>query len=278
MGNDLEGFPVDGALAEDTSLHHSSDVEYDGSNRLYVAGDHVPIVFRVGTNDRVFTIAGTSEFGYEGDGGPALSAKLSTPFGVLPDDQGGFYVADVDAHVVRYVDAGGMISTVAGTGERGYSGDNGPGKQARLAGPSRMALDAAGNLYICETKNHVVRKLAPNGTITTAFGTGDRGYEGDNGPATEALLDAPYDITVAPNGDFYIADTGNNVIRRVDSNGMISTVVGIGIAGFGGEGGDARSALLDRPSAVVFDDDGSMWIADTSNHRVRRVWRFLHDQ
>jgi hypothetical protein len=278
MGNDLEQFPVDGALAKDTSLHHSSDVELDSGGRLYVAGDHVPVVFRVGTNDRVFTIAGTSEYGNDGDGGPALSAKLSTPFGVLPDADGGFYIADVDAHVVRHVDAGGMISTVAGTGQLGYSGDNGPGDQARLAGPSRMALDDAGNLYICETKNHVVRKLAPNGTITTAFGTGERGYEGDGGPATEAQLDSPYDVTIGPEGDMYIADTGNNVIRRVDRSGTISTVVGIGIAGFGGDGGNGRNALLDRPSAVVFDGDGSMFVADTSNHRVRRVWRFLEVQ
>jgi sugar lactone lactonase YvrE len=141
-----------------------------------------------------------------------------------------------------------------------------------------MALDSGGNLYICETKNHVVRKLSAGGIITTPFGTGDRGYEGDGGPAAAAQLDTPYDVTIAPNGDFYIADTGNNVIRRVNSDGIISTVVGIGIAGFGGDGGDARSALLDRPSAVTFDDNGSMWIADTSNHRVRRVWGFLGTQ
>jgi hypothetical protein len=275
MGKDLEDFPTNGALAKDTPLHHASDVEYDQAGNLYIAGDHVPVVFRVNTNDRVFTIAGTADYGYDGDGGSALAAKLQTPFGVLPKPGGGFYIADVDAHVVRFVDAGGMIDTVAGTGERGYSGDNGPGTAARLAGPSRMALDANGNLYICETKNHVVRRLAPNGIITTAFGTGERGYEGDGGPANAAQLDAPYGVTVAPNGDFYIADTGNNVIRRVNANGVISTVVGIGIGGFGGDNGPGRDALLNRPSAVVFDDSGAMWIADTYNQRVRRVAGFL---
>jgi streptogramin lyase len=200
---------------------------------------------------------------------------MQTPFGVLPKPGGGFYIADVDAHVVRFVDAGGVIDTVAGTGERGYSGDNGLGTAARLAGPSRMALDADGNLYICETKNHVIRRLAPNGIITTAFGTGERGYEGDNGPADAALLDTPYDITFAPNGDAYIADTGNNVIRRVNSSGVISTVVGLGIAGFGGDTGPGRDALLNRPSSVAFDESGAMWIADTSNHRIRRVAGFL---
>lgn len=275
MGKDLEDFPTDGALAKDTPLHHASDIEFDAEGRMYVAGDHVPVVFRVGTNDRVFTIAGTAEYGYDGDGGSALACKLETPFGVLPRADGGFYIADVDAHVVRLVDTSGIIDTIAGTGERGYSGDNGPATQARLAGPSRMALDDDGNLYVCETKNHVVRRIAPDGTITTAFGTGQRGYAGDGGPAGAAQLDTPYDVTFAPNGDAYISDTGNNVIRRVDASGTISTVVGIGIAGFGGDGGDRRSALLNRPSAVTFDDSGAMWIADTSNQRVRRVAGFL---
>jgi hypothetical protein len=275
MGKDVEDFPTNGALAKDTPLHHASDVEYDAEGNLYIAGDHVPVVFRVNTNDRVFTIAGTEDYGYDGDGGSALAAKLQTPFGVLPKPGGGFYIADVDAHVVRLVDAGGVIDTVAGTGERGYSGDDGPATAARLAGPSRMALDAGGNLYICETKNHVVRRLAPDGTITTAFGTGERGYDGDGGPAAAALLDAPYGVTIAPNGDFYIADTGNNVVRRVNGAGVISTVVGIGIAGFGGDTGPGGDALLNRPSAIAFDDSGAMWIADTSNHRVRRVAGFL---
>lgn len=275
MGKDLEAFPVNGALAKDTALHHASDIEFDQAGNMYIAGDHVPVVFRVNTNDRVFTIAGTEDFGYDGDGGSALSAKLQTPFGVLPKPGGGFYIADVDAHVVRFVDAGGTIDTVAGTGERGYSGDNGPGKAARLAGPSRMVLDSGRNLYICETKNHVIRRLAPNGIITTAFGTGERGYEGDGGPATAAQFDAPYGITIAPNGDFYIADTGNNVVRRVNAAGVISTVVGLGVGGFGGDNGPARDALLNRPSAIAFDDSGAMWIADTYNQRVRRVAGFL---
>jgi len=275
MGSDIEDFPTDGALAVDTPLHHASDVEFDSDGRLYVAGDHVPVVFRVGTDDRVFTVAGTEDYGYEGDGGPALEAKLSTPFGVLPDSAGGFYISDVDAHVVRYVDAAGIITTVAGTGERGYSGDGLPGHEAQVAGPSRLQVGPDGLLYFCETRNHVVRRLNANGTIETFAGTGARGYR-DGVPAREAELDTPYDLRFAPNGDLYIADTGNNVIRRIDASGIVTTVVGTGAAGFAGDGGPAASSVLRRPSAVVFDAAGSMWIADTSNQRVRRVWRFLH--
>lgn len=275
MGTDIEDFPVEGALAVESPLHHASNIEYDVAGNLYVAGDHVPVVFRVGTDDRVYTVAGTTEYGYAGDGGPALAAVLSTPFGVLPDALGGFYIADVDAHVVRYVDAAGIIRTVAGTGVRGYAGDGGPGTAAQLAGPSRLQLGPDGHLYFCETRNHVVRRLRSDGTIETVAGTGTRGYAGDGGPATAAPLDTPYDVLFTPAGDLLLADTGNNVIRRIDAAGIITTVIGTGAPDFAGDGGPAASAALRRPSALLLDDDGSLWIADTSNHRVRRVYRFL---
>jgi hypothetical protein len=275
MGTDIEAFPVDGALAIDTPLHHASDVEFDADERLYVAGDHVPVVFRVGTDNRVFTVAGTHDYGYTGDGSPALQAELSTPFGVLPDAVGGFYISDVDANVVRYVDPLGTITTVAGTGDKGYTGDHGPGPAATLAGPSRLKIGPDGLLYFCETKNHVIRRLHPDGTIDTFAGTGARGYSGDGGPAAQAQFDTPYDVRFAPNGDVYVADTGNNVIRRIDTAGMVSTVVGDTMPIFAGDGGPAARASLHRPSAVIFDGDGSMWIADTSNQRVRRVWHYL---
>jgi hypothetical protein len=272
---DIEDFPVDGALASETPLHHTSDIELDGGGNLYLAGDHVPVVFRVGTDERVFTVAGTQSFGYSGDGGPATAAELTTPFGILPDAAGGFFVSDVDQHVVRYVAAGGIITTVAGTGTRGYSGDGGPGSAALLAGPARLQFGPDGALYFAETRNHVVRRLGADGIITTVAGTGARGYSGYGGPATAAQLDTPYDLRFAPNGDLYIADSLNNVIRRVDAAGVIHTAVGDGQAGYGGDGGPAAAASLRRPSAVIFDADGSMWIADAANQRVRRVWRFL---
>lgn len=275
MGTDIEDFPVDGALASESPLHHASNMEYDGPGNLYIAGDHVPVAFRVDTDDRVHTVAGTAEYGYAGDGGPAREAELSTPFGVLPDAAGGLYISDVDAHVIRYVDPAGIIHTVAGTGERGYAGDGGAATAAQLAGPSRLQFGPDGDLYFCEIKNHVVRRLRRDGTIDTVVGTGERGYAGDGGPATAAQLDTPYDVQFAPNGDLYVADTGNNVVRRVDTTGTIATVAGDGEPRFAGDGGPAATCSLRRPSALFLDPQGSLWIADTSNHRVRRIARFL---
>jgi hypothetical protein len=285
MGNGFEDptLPMDGALAIDSQLHHAIDVEYDADWQLYLAGDHLPAVFRINTDDRVFTVAGTEDVGYSGDGQPALEAELSTPFGVLPDSAGGFYISDAEVHVVRYVDPQGIIHTVAGTPEMlptglwamGYSGDGDLGTKARLAGPARLKFGPDGALYFCETKNHVIRRLHPDNTIDTFAGTGARGYSGDNGPAKQAQFDTPYDVRFAPNGDVYVADTNNNVIRRIDAAGIVTTVVGNGSPAFAGDGGPAAAASLRRPSAVIFDAEGSMWIADTSNQRVRRVWHFL---
>jgi sugar lactone lactonase YvrE len=158
-----------------------------------------------------------------------------------------------------------------------YTGDGGPGTTARIWGPARLKFGPDGSLYFCETKNHVVSRLHSDGTIDTFAGTGTRGYSGDGGPAKLAQFDIPYDIRFAPNGDAYVADAQNAVIRRIDTNGMIRTVVGDGVAAFAGDGGPAATAELFRPEAVIFDAEGSMWIADTSNQRVRRVWHYLHD-
>lgn len=275
MGTDIEDFPVEGGLASESPLHHASNMEYDAAGNLYIAGDHVPVAFRIGTDDRVHTVAGSPEYGYAGDGGPALAAELSTPFGVLPDAAGGLYISDVDAHVIRYVDPAGIIHTAAGTGQQGYAGDGGPATAALLAGPSRLQLGPDGDLYFCEIKNHVVRRLRRDGTIDTVVGTGARGYAGDGSAATAAQLDTPYDIQFAPNGDLYVADTGNNVVRRVDAAGVITTVAGDGEPGFAGDGGPAATCSLRRPSALYLDGDGALWIADTSNHRIRRIARFL---
>lgn len=277
----IEAFPEEGALAKDTPLHHASDFEFDASGRMYVAGDHVPVVFRVDTDDRVFTVAGTETVGHSGDGGPALAAELGVPFGVVPDAAGGFYISDTQEHVVRYVNAQGIINTVAGSrttegaASPGYSGDGGLGTSAQLNGPGHLQIGPDQALYFCETRNHVIRRLHSDGTIDTVAGTGERGYTGEDVPARQAKLDSPRDLRFAPNGDLYIADANNHVIRRVDANGLITTVVGDGTQGFEGDGGPAAAALLYRPSGVNFDAAGSMWIADYSNHRVRRVWHFL---
>lgn len=276
IGQDYEDVPVEGSLAKDAPLHHPSDIEYDANGRLFIAGDHVPLVIAVGTDDRVQILAGSDEFGNDGDGGPARSAKMSAPYGVAPDGDGGFYVADLDAHVVRYVNAAGIISTVAGTGVAGYSGDGGDAMMAQLNGPTRLRLSAAGELFICDTENHAIRKIAGDGKISTIAGTGEEGFSGDGGDASEARLSRPYDLRFSPNGDLFIADSGNHVIRRVRTSGFIETVVGKGTTGgFEGDGGDASFCRLNGPSGIIFDASGALWIADAYNHRVRKIALFL---
>lgn len=276
MGNFIEAFPVEGALAKDTSLHHTSDIAFDSAGQMYLAGHHIPIIFRVGLDDRVHTIAGTEVVGNDGDEGPALMARLGIPFGVLPLDDGSFYFSDAEFHVIRFVDAAGIIHRFAGSGVGGYSGDGGPATEARLLEPRRMRWGSDGGLYFCDAGNHVVRRVGSDGVIQTIAGTGTvSGYDGDGGLATGALLDTPADLRFAPNGDLYVADSGNNVIRRIDSQGIISTVVGTGDAEFRGDGRNATFANMRSPLGITLAPDGSLWIADTFNQRVRRVAGFL---
>ena len=216
IGKDFEGVAVDGALAVDTPLHHPADIELDSVGNLYIASNHVSNVIRIAPDTRVFVVAGTEEYGYDGDGGPALEAALSAPFGVLPTGDGVFYVSDTEAHVVRHVDAAGTIITVAGTGTRGDSGDGGPGPEAQLDSPTRIRADDEGRLYICDTRNHCIRRIEPDGLIVTVAGTGVRGYSGDGGPAAAAQLNTPHDLRFVA-GDLYVADAGNNVVRKIDS-------------------------------------------------------------
>ncbi len=271
MGNGFEAVPLEGALATDTTLHHASDVAVTSGGELYVAGFHAAFVFRVRIDGRVNIVAGRGDYGYDGDGGPAVQAALGSPFGVFPTSEGGLYFSDVDLHIVRFVDAGGSIMTVAGNGTRGYSGDGGPGVEAQLSGPTRVRLVSDGILLICDTNNNVIRRLDPNGTITTIAGTGESGFTGDGGPAIQATFTRPHDVKIGPDGSIYVADTGNHAIRRIDQSGNITTVVGTGVVGYSGDFGNARDCQLKNPSSITFDADGAMWISDTYNHRVRRV-------
>jgi serine/threonine-protein kinase len=194
---------------------------------------------------------------------------------VLPTTAGGLYTSDIDANVIRFIDAGGTIRTVAGDGRRGYAGDGGPATQAALNAPTRMRIGPDGALYFCDTDNHVIRRLDQAGVVTTVAGTGIPGYSGDAGPALQAQFNEPYDLRFAANGDLYVADTQNHVIRRIDASGVVNTVVGTGEGGFAGDGAVASGCRLNRPAALAFAADGSLWIADTFNQRVRRVAGFL---
>jgi sugar lactone lactonase YvrE len=219
----------------------------------------------------ITTIAGTGVNGFSGDGGPATSARLYAPRGAAVDGQGNTYIATSQDHRVRRVSSGGTISTFAGTGQAGFSGDGGPATSARLYAPEGVAVDGQGNVYIADRFNFRVRKVSPGGTITTFAGGGKPGVFGDGGPATSATLRNPSAVALDGKGNVYIADRDNMRVRKVSSGGKITTIAGTGVQGFSGDGGPATSAQLRFPDGVAIDEQGNVYIADSQNHRVRKV-------
>lgn len=207
-----------------------------------------------------------------GDGGPAIEALLHFPSGVAVHDHF-LYVTEQRGHRVRRVNLRtGIVTTVAGTGEPGFSGDGGPAEEARLNQPENIAVDRHGHLYIADLRNHRIRRMdAGTGRITTVVGTGEGGFSGDGGPATAAAISNPFGLVIHPNGDLYFADTENQRIRRVDAaTGVISTVAGDGRRGFRGDGGIATDAMLSRPHVLAIHD-GDLLIGDSFNQRIRRL-------
>lgn len=217
------------------------------------------------------TVAGTGLPSFGGDGGPAVQARLRFPMSVAIAPDHSLYIADADNSRIRRVNPAGVITTVAGTGTYGYSGDGGPATQARIGFPVDLEIGPDGSLYLADADFHVIRKIDATGKISTIAGTGESGYLGDGGPATAAQFALPNGIALASDGSLYIADFYNQRIRRVSGDGIVTTVAGSGDYGFAGDGGPATAALLAGPADVAVNPDGSLYITDADNARVRRV-------
>ncbi len=215
------------------------------------------------------TVAGTGVAGYSGNNGAATSATFASPSAVAYDSKGDLFIADTNNNVIREVSVTGVVTTIAGNGEQGFSGDGGAATSAELNAPTGIAIDSSGNLYIADSQNNRIREVS-NGIITTVAGNGIAGYAGDGGSATSAELDLPTAVAVDATGNLYIADTDNQRIREV-SGGKITTIAGNGEQGFGGDGGAATSAELDTPMGVAVDTSGNIYIADSHNNRIREV-------
>lgn len=217
--------------------------------------------------------AGTGERGYSGDGASATQARLDNPFGIVRGPDGGLYICDMANHAIRKVARDGTISTVAGTGKRGYSGDGGAATRAELNEPYEIRFDHAGNMFFVEMQNHLVRRVdARNQTISTVAGTGAAGFSGDGGPATKATLRQPHSIQFDRPGDLYICDIANHRIRKVDmKSGLISTFAGNGERTATPNGAKISGTPLNGPRAIDFDKDGNLWLALREGNAVYKL-------
>jgi hypothetical protein len=268
-GTGALGYAGDGGTASTATLASPSAVAYDASGNLYVADAQNHVVREVTKSGQIATIAGTGVEGYGGDNGPATTAYLDTPTGVAVDGSGNVYIADSHNHRIREV-SGGTITTIAGTGTPGYSGDGATATAAQLCLPSAVAIDSSGNVYIADTNNQRIRKITGT-TISTIAGNGEELYAGDGASATSSVLDLPTGVALDTSGNVYIADRHNQRVRMVTPAGTISTIAGSGSAGFSGDGASATAATLARPSSVSVDGAGNIYVADTGNQRIRQV-------
>jgi len=261
------------------SIGYPGSIAIDAAGDTFIADSYSSHILKVDTAGTLTVVAGNGTVGYSGDNGPATSAALNHPEGVFVDASGNIFIADTDNNVIREVAvSNGNITTVAGNGTAGYSGDSGPATSAQLYDPYGVVVDSAGNIFIADTDNCVIRKVSA-GTISTYAGNTVCSYGGDGGLATSAQLDEPEGVFADGSGDIFIADTDNSVIREVTiANGNIQTVAGVfydyesnGTCTYSGDGGLATAAYLCLPAGVFVDGTGNIFIADTDNFVVREV-------
>jgi sugar lactone lactonase YvrE len=264
-GNGTEGEWGDGGQATNAEFYTGS-VAADAWGNFFIADSANNRIRKVNSNGIIATVAGNGTNGYSGDGGPATNAELFNPTGAAVDALGNLYIADKANNCIRMVATNGVISTVAGDGLSGYSGDGLAAVNAKLSDPMAVAVDALGNLYIADQLNNCIREVGTNGIISTLAGNGTQGFSGDGGAATNATLSSPDGVAVDRLGNVFIADSGNKRVREVSITGAIITVAGSGNAGYFGDGGPATNAFLESPAGVAIDGLGNLFIADGTEH------------
>jgi uncharacterized protein (TIGR03437 family) len=270
-GNGTPSYSGDGLAAVSAGLDGPTGLAFDPSGNLYIADTENSRVRRVDPSGVVTTFAGNGIVsGFGGEGDPATLTPLDAPQGVVPDLAGNVYISDTNHNRVIQVDTAGNMHTVAGDGTAGNTAGSGT-SLGEVYNPSGLAMDGAGNLYIADTQNQRIQMLTPGGTISTIVGTGASGFSGDGGAALAAELNVPSAVAVDSVGNLYVADTGNNRVRMVTTDGNIATIAGTGDAAYNGDSGLALDIALNMPGGLALDGQGNVWVADTGNNRVRML-------
>lgn len=275
-GTGRKGYSGDGGLATDAELNEPYEVRFDKKGNMYFVEMQNHVIRRVDAKTgRISTIAGTGKSGYSGDGGPATKATFNRPHSIALDGKGGLLIADIGNHRIRRVDPEtGIVDSIAGNAERRLPKDGQIAKGNPILGPRALFIDGD-TMWIALREGHSVWKMdLTKGTLHYVAGTGEKGFSGDGGPSAIATFNGPKGIAVGPNGNVYVVDTENQAIRKLDLKaGTISTVAGQGPShrGSGGDDGPATKAEMDRPHGICVAKDGTIFIGDTLNHRVRSV-------
>ncbi|MGZ3864800.1 MAG: NHL domain-containing protein [Bacteroidia bacterium] len=272
IGNGTQGYSGDGGLATAAKVRHPGLISFDSNGNIFIADGSNNAIRKVNNSGIISTICGgNSPGGFSGDGGLAIAAHLFVPSKILFDQVGNAYITDTDNHRIRKIDISGIITTIAGVGTQGDTGDGAAANSAQLNTPTSMAFDNYGNLFFTDELNHRIKKIDNSGIISTVAGIGSPGYSGDGGLATLAALNYPTGIVFDNVGNLFFSDASNNVIRKIDASGIITTIIGNGTAGYSGDGGLATLAKLNQPEGLCFDMQGNLYFADADNHVVRKV-------
>ena len=270
VGTATAGFSGDGGQAIAAQLYHPTATVMDNKGNLYIADRGNRRIRKVNTAGIISTIAGTGNSGYGGNGGPATAASFDVIFDIVIDKKGNIFVLDNYNNQVRKINTNGIISNYAGSINSGYGGDGGYATAATLNNPFTIATDSIGNLYIGDRNNYCIRKVDTTGIITTFAGTGTFGYSGDGGPATAAQLGLVNAVKIDAHGNFYLVDQRFLYIRKIDTNGIITTIAGTGNQGYSNDGGPATAADLDAYSVNV-DLQGNIYITDYDDGTIRII-------
>jgi uncharacterized protein (TIGR03437 family) len=273
-GTGQAGFSGDNGPAAAAALNLDlwrGSIVLDSAGNIFFSDRLNSCIRRIGTDGIIRTVAGNGQAGYSGDNGPATAATLRDPTGVALGSDQSLYIADTDNNVVRKVSPTGVITTIAGTGAAGFSGDGGPARTAVLNAPTNVLLDSAGNILITDNNNSRVRRIAPDGAIVTVVGNGLYRFSPDGAPASTSFLYHPRGIAIDRGGNIFIADTDNHRIRKLSPDGTITTVAGNGLPGFSGDGGPGRNAQINGPIEVALDSVGNLYFNDYNNGRIRKL-------